>query len=51
MQSTVFDKIYLPGPFSAPKKVNLGCTVNMFSGSPTVLKKVFNKKCKIKHVA
>ena len=37
--------------FRAPEKVNPGCTVNRFSGSATVLKKVFNKKCKIKYVA
>ena len=37
--------------FSAPREINLGCTVNRYIGSPTVLKKVLNKKRKIKHVA
>ena len=36
--------------FSAPLKINLGCTVNKYSGSPTVLQNVLNKKRKIKHV-
>ena len=37
--------------FSVPRKINLQCTVNKFSGSPTVLKNVLNKKHKIKHIA
>ena len=37
--------------FSASRKINLGCTVNRCSGSPTVFKNVLNKKRKIKHVA
>ena len=36
--------------FSEPRKTNLGCTVNLYSGSLTVLKNVLNKKRKIKHV-
>ena len=37
--------------FSAPRKTSLECTANRYSGSPTVLKNVLNKKLKIKHVA
>ena len=37
--------------FSAPRKTNLGCAANRFSGSPTVLMNALNKKLKIKHVA
>ena len=32
----------------APRKINLVCTVNRSSGSPTVLKNILNKKNKIK---
>ena len=35
--------------FSAPRKINLEWTVNRYSGSPTALKNVLNKNCKIKH--
>ena len=37
--------------FSAPGKINSGCTVNRCSSSPTVLKNILNNKHKIKHVA
>ena len=37
--------------FSASRKINLGCTVNRCSGSPTVLKNVLNQNRKLKHVA
>ena len=36
--------------FGEPRKINLGCTGNRCSSSPTVLKNVLNKKRKIKHV-
>ena len=37
--------------FSTPQKINLGWTLNRWSGSTIVLKNVLNKKRKIKHVA
>ena len=37
--------------FSVPWKINLGCTVNRYSRSPTVLKNVLNNKPKLKHVS
>ena len=37
--------------FSAPRKNNLGRPANRYSGSPTVLKNVLNKKREIKHVS
>ena len=36
--------------FSASRKIDLGCTVNRYSGSPTVVKNALNKKPKIKRV-
>ena len=36
--------------FSAPRKINLGCSVNRCSSSPTVLKNVLNKNSEIKHI-
>ena len=47
LQSIVFDKINSSGTmrdfFSAPRKINLACTVNRYIGSPTVLTKVLKK--------
>ena len=37
--------------FTEPWKFNFGVTVNKCSSSPTLLKKVLNKKRRIKHVA
>ena len=36
--------------FSSHRKINLGCTINRCSSYPTVLKKVLNKKSKVKPV-
>ena len=37
--------------FSAPQKVNLGCSVNRCSSSPTLLTGSFDKNDEIKYVA
>ena len=37
--------------FSAPRKIDLGYSVNKCSISPTALKNSLNKNGKIKHVA
>ena len=36
--------------FSAPQKINLGCTAITSSSSATLLKNVVNKNGKLKHV-
>ena len=43
MQSIVFDKIFRDHEGS----INLGCTINRWSGSPTVLKNIPDKKRKL----
>ena len=42
-------KLTMKTIFSTLRKINLGCTVNRFSGSPSVLKNVLVKKRKAKH--
>ena len=42
-------KLTMKPIFSILRKINLGCTVNRFSGSPSVLKNVLVKKRKTKH--